>query len=66
VKWDVKVAIGRSGRPQYAIAQELGVAETALSKYVRGRGRLRPEQERRLAELLGLAAGEGQGCEQTA
>ena len=51
---EIKLAIVRSGRPQYAIAHELGVPESRLSKFVRGYGTLRPEQERRLAELLGL------------
>ena len=51
---EIKLAIVRSGRPQYAIAQELGVPESRLSKFVRGYGTLRPEQERKLVELLGL------------
>jgi excisionase family DNA binding protein len=40
--------------PQYAIAADLGIPKTTLSKYVRRYGKLQPEQERRLAEFLGL------------
>jgi hypothetical protein len=54
MRLDIKLAIVKSGRPQYDIAQELGVPESTLSKFVRGRGALRPEQERKLMELLGL------------
>ena len=35
---EIKLAIVRSGRPQYAIAHELGVHESRLSKFVRGYG----------------------------
>jgi hypothetical protein len=54
MRLDIKLAIVKSGRPQYDIAQELGVPESTLSKFVRGRAALRPEQERKLMELLGL------------
>jgi plasmid maintenance system antidote protein VapI len=52
---DLKVAIVRSGRPQYEIAQELGVPESQLSKFIRGYGALSPEQAKKLREVLGLA-----------
>jgi predicted transcriptional regulator len=51
---DVKLAIVRSGRPQYAIAQDLGIPETRLSKYIRGYGTLRAEEVEKLSALLGL------------
>jgi transcriptional regulator with XRE-family HTH domain len=49
---DLKVAIVRSGKPQYRFAQEIGVSESRLSKYLRGYGSLRPEQLKKLAEPL--------------
>jgi hypothetical protein len=33
MRLDIKLAIVQSGRPQYAIAQELGVQESWLSKF---------------------------------
>lgn len=57
MRLDVKLAIVKSGRPQYVIAQDAGIPETALSKYVRGRGSLRPDQEQKLMDVLGLEGG---------
>lgn len=54
MRLDIKLAIVKSGRPQYQIAHELGVPESQLSKFVRGYGALRPEHERKLMQLLGL------------
>ena len=54
MRLNVKLAIIKTGRPQYDIARELGVPESTLSKFVRGYGVLRPEQEQKLVELLGL------------
>jgi hypothetical protein len=54
---DLKVAIVRSGKPQYWFAQEIGVSESRLSKCLRGYGSLRREQIEKLAELLGLQEG---------
>jgi hypothetical protein len=51
---EVKVAILRSRRPQYELAQAIGVSEYRRSKYVNGRAELRPEQEAKLAALLNL------------
>ena len=51
---DIKIAIFQSGRPQYAIAQEVGVHETALSRFLHGRGKLTPVQLAKLAAILGL------------
>jgi plasmid maintenance system antidote protein VapI len=66
---DIKVAILKSGRQQYQIAQAIGVSEYRLSRYVHGRAKLQPDQEAKLAEMLGLqdksscpvAAGNQQG-----
>jgi hypothetical protein len=49
-----KLAIVKSGKPQYWFAQQIGVSESRLSKYLRGYGSLRPEQRETLARLLGL------------
>jgi plasmid maintenance system antidote protein VapI len=54
MRLDIKLAIVRSGRPQYDIARELGVPESTLSKFVRGYGKLQPEQEAKLTQLLEL------------
>ncbi|MBI4639921.1 MAG: helix-turn-helix transcriptional regulator [Candidatus Tectomicrobia bacterium] len=55
---DLKVAIVKSGRLQYQIAQELGVPESRLSKFLRGYGSLRPEQIQQLHAILGLERAE--------
>jgi hypothetical protein len=49
-----RVAIVRSGKPQYWFAQQIGVSESRLSKYLRGYGSLRPEQREKFAALLAL------------
>lgn len=49
-----KLAIVASGLRQYEIARELGVSEQALSKFLCGHGKLQPEQEQKLATILGL------------
>jgi plasmid maintenance system antidote protein VapI len=49
-----RLAIVKSGKPQYWFAQQIGVSESRLSKYLRGYGSLRPEQIEKLAALLGL------------
>jgi transcriptional regulator with XRE-family HTH domain len=51
---DEKLAIVKSGKPQYWFAQHIGVSESRLSKYLRGYGSLGPEQLEKLAALLGL------------
>jgi transcriptional regulator with XRE-family HTH domain len=51
---ELRVTIVRSGKPQYWFAQQIGVSESRLSKYLRGYGSLRPEQLEKLATLLGL------------
>jgi Helix-turn-helix len=54
MRLDIKVAIVKSGRKQYEIAQELGVPEATLSKYVRGYGVLSQDHATKLAQLIGL------------
>jgi len=51
----LKLAIVKTGRPQYLIAQELGIHETTLSKFLHGHATLRPSQVARLASILGVA-----------
>jgi transcriptional regulator with XRE-family HTH domain len=51
---DYKVAIVAKRLRQYEIARLLGVSEQALSKFVCGHGKLQPEQEQKLAMILGL------------
>ena len=58
MRLDIKLAIVKSGKPQWQITQAIGVSEHALRKFVRGHGKLRLEQEQQLNELLGLQ-GEG-------
>ena len=55
MRLDVKGAILKSGRRQYEIAQELGIPESALSKYVRGYGVLSQGHASKLAQLIGLS-----------
>jgi hypothetical protein len=54
MRLDIKFAILKAGKPQYQVAQAIGVSEYALSKYIRGRAKLTPEQEARLSAVLGL------------
>ena len=54
MRLDVKVAIVKSGRKQYEIAQELGIPESTRSKDVRGYGALSQDHTTKLAQLIGL------------
>jgi hypothetical protein len=54
MRLDLKLAIVQSGQPQYAIAQQIGVPESRLSKFIHGYGTLRQEQVEKLKGLLGL------------
>jgi hypothetical protein len=53
MRLDGKVAILKSGRKQYEIAQELGPPESTLSKHVRGYGVLSQDHAAELAQLIG-------------
>jgi plasmid maintenance system antidote protein VapI len=54
MRLDIKTAILRSGRPQYAVAQAIGVSEDRLSKFIHGRGKLSADQVARLKVILQL------------
>jgi hypothetical protein len=53
---DYKIAVLASGRHQYEIAKAAKITEGRLSRFIRGRERLRPDEEQRLREVLGLLA----------
>jgi hypothetical protein len=56
MRLDYKLAILKSGRYQFEIAHESGLSEGRLSRFIRGREYLRPEEEQRLRRVLGLVA----------
>jgi hypothetical protein len=56
MRFDYKLAILKSGRYQFEIAHESGLSEGRLSRFIRGREQLRPEEELRLRAVLGLVA----------
>ena len=56
MRLDFKLAILKSGRHQFEIAHESGLSEGRLSRFIRGREHLRPEEELRLRTVLGLVA----------
>jgi hypothetical protein len=56
MRLDYKFAILKSGRYQFEIAHESGLSEGRLSRFIRGREQLRPEEELRLRTVLGLQA----------
>jgi predicted transcriptional regulator len=59
MRTDLKIAIVKCGKPQYQIAQELGISESRLSKYLRGYGTLHPDHISQLHHTLGLEENEG-------
>jgi Helix-turn-helix domain len=54
MRLDVKIAILKSGKRQWQIAQEASINESRLSRYVQGHGRLNEPECHRLAKVLGL------------
>jgi plasmid maintenance system antidote protein VapI len=54
MRLDYKLAILKSGRYQFEIAHASGLSEGRLSRFIRGREHLRPEEELRLRTVLGL------------
>ena len=54
MRMDFKLAVVKSGRFQFEIAQASGLSEGRLSRFIRGRERLRADEERRLREVLSL------------
>lgn len=49
----LKAAIAASGRCAYAVAQDAGLSETALSKIIHGRRRVSKAEALRIANALG-------------
>jgi hypothetical protein len=62
MRLDYKLAILKSGRYQFEIAHESGLSEGRLSRFIRSREPLRPDEERRLREVLQLPV-DGDLCE---
>jgi hypothetical protein len=58
MRLDYKLAILKSGRYQFQIAHDSGLSEGRLSRFIRGREQLRPEEEQRLRTVLGLVTEE--------
>jgi hypothetical protein len=56
MRFDYKLAVLKSGRHQFEVAHEAGLSEGRLSRFIRGREQLRPEEEHRLRTVLGLTA----------
>ena len=56
MRLDYKIAIIKSGRHQFEVAHASGLSEGRLSRFIRGREHLRPEEEQRLRTVLGLVA----------
>jgi hypothetical protein len=54
MRLDYKLAVLKSGRHQFEVAHEAGLSEGRLSRFIRGREQLRPEEEQRLRTVLGL------------
>jgi hypothetical protein len=54
MRLDFKIAVLKSGRHQFEVAHESGLSEGRLSRFIRGREQLRPEEEQRLRTVLGL------------
>lgn len=54
----LRVAIAGTGNTNTAIAESIGMSRFRLSRLVRGRGRIRPDEARRLASVLGMQAAE--------
>jgi len=52
----LKLAILRSGRPQYTIARDANITETRLSRNILGRITPTDDEKKRIAELLGMCA----------
>jgi len=56
MRLDFKIAILKSGKHQFEIAHEANLSEGRLSRFLRGREQLRPEEEAKLAAILGVTA----------
>jgi transcriptional regulator with XRE-family HTH domain len=51
----IRKAVDASGLSRYRIAKEIGIVESAISKFMAGKGGLSLEKLDALAELLGLS-----------
>jgi len=54
---DLKVAILKSGKRQWEIAQEAGISESKLSKYLHGHGHLCEIELHRVYAVLKIGTG---------
>jgi hypothetical protein len=52
MNWELKKRIGEKYRNQWEFAHQVGTCETIVSKVVRGRRQLSPEQQRKWADAL--------------
>jgi hypothetical protein len=55
MRFEYKDAILKTGRHQFEVAHDAGSSEGRLSRFIRGREQLRPEEELRLRAVLGLS-----------
>jgi hypothetical protein len=55
--FDLKLAMLKSGKRQWEIAQEAGISESKLSKHLHGYAPLNDTERERLDEVLGQATG---------
>ena len=54
MNWELKLAIIKDGRPQYAIAQQMDWSESHLSRVINGRLEISSAERSRLAEILNV------------
>jgi hypothetical protein len=54
MKLDLKIAILRSGKRQWQVAQEADIQDSRLSKFIHGYGRLTDDERQRLQRVLGM------------
>jgi hypothetical protein len=55
--FDLKLAMLKSGKRQWEIAQKAGISESKLSKHLHGYAPLNETERERLDEVLGQATG---------
>jgi predicted transcriptional regulator len=55
----IRKAVDASGLSRYRIAKEIGIVESAMSKFMSGKGGLSMEKIDALADLLGLSLAKG-------
>jgi hypothetical protein len=52
MNWELKKRISEKYRNQWEFAQQIGTCETIVSKVVRGRMKVSPDQQKRWADAL--------------